>query len=204
MNVGRMVKESSVEELSRRLAERPDFLITTVNRLPADQASVLRQTLHASRARLIVINRRLGQRALKPLSIAGLPELLEGSVGLVVSGEILLTAKQIVEFRKTHEDQLAVRGAVIEGQLYDTARVDALAQLPPRPVLLAQVAAAIESPIADVVYTIERLIGDVAWAVEQLTRKSESSTVRPQSTVDSPQSHTEPPPAPPAPDAQSS
>ena len=113
--------------------------------------------------------------------MAGLKELLEGSIGLVLSGDdVLQTAKLIVEFRKTHEEQLSVRGAVIDGQLLDQSRVEQLAQLPPKPVLLAQVVATIESPIADLIFTIERLIGDIAWIAEQAVAKKPAEAPTPE------------------------
>lgn len=166
--VGRMVKESMVKEAAARCAERPNFFITALGRLPAADADGLRQKLHGSQASMVVIKRRLGLLATKPLQIEGLDRLLEGSVGLVLSGEdILQVAKVLVEFRKGHEERLTLRGAVIDGQLLDAARVEQLAQLPPKPVLLAQVVATIESPIAELILTIEQLIGDVAWIAEQ-------------------------------------
>ena len=180
-NVGRMVKESSVEELSTQLAEQPNFFVTAVNRLSAPEADTLRQKLYASRSHLVVVKRRLGERALQGLNVAGLKELLEGSIGLVLSGDdVLQTAKLIVEFRKTHEEQLSVRGAVIDGQLLDQSRVEQLAQLPPKPVLLAQVVATIESPIADLIFTIERLIGDIAWIAEQAVAKKPAEAPTPE------------------------
>jgi len=173
--VGRLVKESTVREMSTQLSERPNFFVMTVNRLPASDADIFRQKLYASQARLVVVNRRLGQRALQPLNIAGLAELLEGSVGLVLSGgDTLQTAKLIVEFRKTHEDEFAVRGAVIDGQLLDKGTVEQLASLPPKPVLLAQLVATIESPMANLIFTIEQLIGDLAWTIEQSAAKKPS------------------------------
>ncbi len=175
--VGRLVKESTVQEVSTRLSERPNFFVMTVNRLPASNADIFRQKLYASQAHLVVVNRRLGQRALQALNIAGLAELLEGSVGLVLSGgDTLQTAKLIVEFRKTHEDEFAVRGAVIDGQLLDKGTVEQLASLPPKPVLLAQLVATIESPMANLIFTIEQLIGDLAWTIEQTAAKKPPET----------------------------
>ena len=169
-NVGRMVKESMVDELSTQLAERPNVLVTTISRLPASDADVLRKKLSASSAHLLVVKRRLARRAVERLQLAGLADHLEGSVGLVLSGEdALSTAKLIVEFIKTHEDQLAVRGARIDGQLLDKARVEQLASLPPKPMLLAQLVATIESPIAELIVTMEQIIGEVAWLIEQVS-----------------------------------
>lgn len=195
-NIGRMVKESIVSELSTKLAERPSFLVTAVNRLPAAEADALRQKLFASKAKLIVVQRKLGQRVIQPLNIAGLASLFEGSVGLVLPGEdVLPIAKTIVEFIKTHENQLAVRGGVLDGQLLDQARVEQLASLPPKPVLLAQLVATIESPIADVIVTLERLIGDIAELAEQAATKkpAEVPAAAPAAASESAPSNTAPP-----------
>ena len=177
--VGRLVKESIVEELSAHLAERPNVFVTSMTRLPASEADALRQKLHQSQARLVMINRRLGRRAVEPLKIPGLTDLLEGSVGLVLVGENFLpAAKQIHEFWKTHGEQLWIKGALVDGQLLDAKRVEELANLPPKPVLLAQVAATIESPIAAVIATIERLLGDVAWLLERAAEKTQGDPTK--------------------------
>lgn len=206
--VGRMVKESMVKTLETELAERPSFFVTRVNRLTAVEADGLRQKLYASKAKLIVMQRKLGQRVLEPLKIPGLADLLEGSVGLVLPSEdVLPAAKLIVDFIKTHEDQLAVRGGVVDGQLLDKSHVEQLASLSPKPMLLAQVVATIESPLADVIFTLERLIGDLAWLAEQAaaTRPAEAKpaaaaeTLPPTTATPAPPGEPTPPAAPAAP-----
>lgn len=171
-SIGRAVKESIVEELAARLRSAPHIFVTAVSRLRAPEADRLRQNLAGSQARLFMTKRRLARRAAEALGIPGLAELIQGPVGLVItSDDALKAAKLLVEFRKTHEDQFAVRGAIVEGQCLNGHRVEELASLPTKPVLLAHVLASIESPLADVVFTIEGLIGEVAWLVEQLTLK---------------------------------
>ena len=200
--VGRMVKESSVAEVANRLAERPNFFVAAISRLPASEADLFRRKLFASQAQLVIVKRRLGHRVLEPLKLAGLAELLEGSVGFVLAGgDFLQVAKVLVEFRKGHEEQIAVRGAVIDGQLLDKSRVEQLASLPPKPVLLAQVVATLEAPMADVIYTIEQLIGELAWVAEQAAAKAgttaaeaPSAPAAPSATESGPQ-QTEQPPA---------
>jgi large subunit ribosomal protein L10 len=148
------------------------MFVTSLNRLTATEANTFRQKLHAAQSRFIVVQRKLAHRSLESLGLQGLGDLLEGSVGLVLSGEDALpTAKTIVEFIKSHENHLAVRGALIDGQLLDKLRVEELASLPPKPVLLGQVVSTIEAPIANLILTLEQLIGDLAWAVEQLAAR---------------------------------
>ena len=109
-SVGRMLKESMVQEFSEALSKRPSFFVTTIKRLPASEADLLRRKLSASRATFMLVQRRLGQRALSALKLPGLAEMFEGSVGLVLpEDDVLPAAKLIVEFIKTHEEQLVVR-----------------------------------------------------------------------------------------------
>jgi large subunit ribosomal protein L10 len=190
-SVGRLVKESAVKQLSERLAQRPDFLVTTINRLPSVDADSLRQKLFASRAKLVMVKRTLGQRVMDQLNLSAITELFEGSVGFVLPGEeILPAAKVIVDFIKTHEEQIAVRGAFIDGMVYDKARVEQLASLPPKPVLLAQVVATIESPMADVVFTLERLIGDLIWAADRAAEKKPAPAAPPAEPAAAPTTET--------------
>lgn len=175
--VGRMVKESSATEISAKLSERPNFFVASITRLPASEADLFRRKLSTSQSRLLMVKRRLGHRVVEPLKLAGLPELLEGSIGLILAGEdVLQVAKTLMEFHKAHAEQITVRGAVIDGQLLDPHRVKELAGLPPRPVLLAQVVMTIEAPMADLILTVEQLIGDLAWVTEQAATKTGTPT----------------------------
>lgn len=170
--VGRMVKEGMAEEFAKELGEQPTFFVTRVNRLTATGADDLRRKLHGSRARLVMVKRRISLRTLERLNLDGIAELLTGSVGFVLtSEEAPPVAKQLVDFVSAHEDQLEVRGAVVDGQVLDRTRVEALAKLPPKSVLLAWIVGVIESPLADVIWTIEQLIGDLAWTLEQASAK---------------------------------
>lgn len=170
--VGRKVKTAVVEELSTLLSQRPNVFITHVSRMKALDADALRQSLRDVQASLVRIQKTLGRRVFSTLKLDEASALLEGSVGLILSSDdVVVTAKRLFEFRKGHEEQLTIRGAIIEGQILDLHRVEELANLPAKPVLLAQVLCTIESPMADVIFTLERLIGDVAWSIEQISAK---------------------------------
>lgn len=169
---GRLVKETLVQEITARLTERPNFVVTTVNRLSAPEADDLRRKLSVSQAQFLLVKRSLGLLAIKSLKISNIDALLAGQVGLVLPGDdVAQTLKAIVDFIKTHEEKLGVRGAWVDGQVMDKKTVEQLAALPPRPVLLAQVVGTLEAPIADVIFTLERLIGDIAWIAEQASEK---------------------------------
>jgi len=170
-SVGRLVKERMAQACVEELTQHPSFLVTSILKLPASEANLLRRRLSESRGRLFMVKRRLGLRAASELKVAGLESLFQGSVGLVLAGDdVLPAAKTVVEFIKEHGAQIALRGGLVDGQLLDVMRVEELASLPPKPVLLAQVLGTIEAPIADVIFTLERLIGDLAWLAEEAAK----------------------------------
>jgi large subunit ribosomal protein L10 len=54
--------------------------------------------------------------------------------------------KVLVDFAREEAERVQVRAAVTSGELLDQAQIDALAKLPERPVLLAQLLALLQTP----------------------------------------------------------
>ena len=171
--VGQYVKESLVKELSEQLTARPNFLVASLTRLNAADTDSLRKKLFNSHARLVMIKRKLGQRAVAQFKLADLSKVFEGSIGVIVAeSDVLSVAKEVVAFAKGREERIVVRGGLVDGLVLDKKAVEHLASLPSKPQLLAEVLGTIEAPLADVIFTIERLIGDLAWVAEQASAKT--------------------------------
>ena len=171
-NVGRLVKELMVQELSEHLKAHPHFFVVSVGPIQAVEADTLRKRLRVLHARLVVVKRTLGLRGLSALKLnGGAPALFTGSVALVLSGdEGGPVAKIIADFAKAHEGKLVIRGGWVEGQLLTDKRVEELASLPARPQLVAQLIGLLESPIANVVMALEGVLGELAWVLEEAGR----------------------------------
>ena len=170
--VGRLVKDMMIQELETALKERPAFFVTSLGPLPAADTDGLRKKLAGSQARMLVIKRTLGLRGVGTGYGDGLGELFSGSIALVLPGEeVIPAAKLLVDFAKASQEKLIVRGGVVDGQLLTAKRVEELANLPPRPQLMAAVVGALESPMSDLIFTIERVLGDIAWILEEAAKK---------------------------------
>lgn len=73
--------------------------------------------------------------------------------------------------RLTREyEPVKIKGGIIEGRKFDSQTCIALANLPSREVLLAQVTSAIASPITSLVYTLQTLIARLVWALDAIRR----------------------------------
>ena len=170
--VGRQVKESMVQELTSALKERPVFFVASVGPLQAGDADTLRKRLSGVQARLLMMKRTLGLQGIRALKLDQTEGLFDGSVTLVLPGEdIIPAAKLLFDFAKEAQDKLTIRGGFIDGELFDQKRLKELADLPSRPVLIAQLIGVIESPISDVVVTLEAAISELAWVIEEASKK---------------------------------
>jgi large subunit ribosomal protein L10 len=173
--VGRLVKERMVEELSEALKGSTSVLITSIGPLKAAEADSLRKRLRGSQARMFVAKRTLGERSVSALSRDDrLATLLSGSVAFVIPGDdVVKTAKIVVEFAKANEGKLTVRGGWVEGQVLSDKSVEAIASLPPKPQLIAEVVGALEAPFANLLWTLEYHLSDLAWVVEEVAKRHE-------------------------------
>lgn len=68
-------------------------------------------------------------------------------------------AKSLLDFARTSR-KLVVKGGLFGGRAVSAAQVQAISELPPRDVLLAQVIGAIASPLTSLIGTIEALYAD--------------------------------------------
>ena len=105
---------------------------------------------------------------------AGLPELSDHFTGptAVAFGQKdpVAGAKILHEFY-TRLERPRVRAFVVEHKRYPGDSLKALAALPPREVILSQLLAAIESPIAGFVGTLNAVIRDFIGTVDALAKK---------------------------------
>lgn len=170
--IGRMVKEKMFEELASALKERSNLLIASMGPLKAAEADTLRKQLRGSQSRLVVAKRTLGSLGIASLKADDrLAQLLSGSVAFVLSGDdIVKTAKIVVDFAKANEGKLTVRGGWVEGQVVSEKHVAAIAGLPSKLQLIAEVVGALESPFSSLIWSLEHHLSDLAWVIEEAAK----------------------------------
>lgn len=115
--------------------------------------------------------------AANEIGIDGLDSYLEGPTAIAISEtDPVAPAKIIAEFVKEHKLKvLGVKAGLVEGKVIDAAGVKALAELPPREVLIAQVLAGMQSPIVGLVNVLQGSIRNVVYALDAVRQQKESA-----------------------------
>ncbi len=147
-------KNESIEELRTQVAARPNFFLTDYRGLTVGELRTLRNSLRQSSAQYAVVKNTLFGKALSAERFEQLGSLLAGPTGVAFIGDDLVAvAKALVTFA-TDSKKLRIKAGVVDGELYDLAKIEALSRLPSRPELLSKLVGSLKSPLYGIVHVL--------------------------------------------------
>jgi large subunit ribosomal protein L10 len=134
-------KVEKVAELRARIERTQALLLTDFQGITVSDATELRRSLRSSGARFAVVKNTLMRRAATDIGAGELEAMLTGptAVTFVDEGDVAAVAKSLSEAARRFPS-LELKGAYMEGRVLDAGQARALADLEPRPVLLAKIA----------------------------------------------------------------
>ena len=173
----RTQKESFVSALRERINRAPVLYLTDFTGLDVKAMTKLRSSLRKSGAEYLVVKNRLAKQAFEETE--GFPDIsgsLEGPTGVVFGYEDVVTAaKTLSDFAKEHEQRPVFKLGVMEGQVLQPEQIDKLAKLPPREQLLAELAGALEAPMAALAAAMEGKVQEMAGLLDALKLEREKA-----------------------------
>jgi large subunit ribosomal protein L10 len=181
-------KVQAVADIKERLDGAQAVFLAEYAGLSVKDQQKLRRELKANGAEMKVVKMTLARLAAEDL-VDELTELLLGPTSLTFAdGDPAAAAKALSDFAKDH-DVLIIKGGVLGSEFLTPERISALADLPSREVLLAQVAGAFASPMSQMAGLLAALPRNAATAFQQLLEKrsQESTGDRPEPTGDGPE-----------------
>lgn len=159
MSLNRNEKAAVIEGVAAQAARSQTLALAEYRGLTVENLNKLRVEARAKGVYLHVLKNSLAQRA-----VAGTPfEVAQGAmVGPLIysfSEDAVAAAKIIADFAKGN-DKLVIKGGAYAGKVLDVEGIKALASIPSREVLIAQVAGLLKSPI-------QRMAGVLAAVAEK-------------------------------------
>lgn len=168
-------KKQMVEQIREKISQSKSVVILENRGLTVAQATALRAKLRASEIELKVLKNTLVKIAAEELGLTGLDDYLQGpNVWAFGIQDPVTGPKILTEYTRTN-DRLIVKGGILENKVIAAPGVKALADLPPREVLLAQVLGAIQSPLAGMANVLQGPIRKFAYALEALRKEREGA-----------------------------
>lgn len=147
MAITKQKKEALIEEMTTLLGDVASIVFVKFEKLPVQETISFRRELRGQAVGYKVLKKTLLKRVLDAKGILGtLPEL-PGEIAIAYGSDLLAPARGVFTFAKTHAQQISIVGGVFEGTYMDKIQMEGVAKIPPREVLLAQLAYLLKSPI---------------------------------------------------------
>jgi large subunit ribosomal protein L10 len=153
-----------VQRMTSNLKRASIALISEHKGLTAGEADAMRRRLREANSELQVAKNTLVRRALKSTRYEALEANLGGSIGLIVSYADPVDLAKTVGGFKDFGEKFKIRGGMLDGKPLTTEEISALAALPPREALLAQLLGLLQAPAT----RLARLLNEPGAAMARL------------------------------------
>jgi large subunit ribosomal protein L10 len=161
-------KVAVVAEVTERFASADAALVTEYRGMSVKSMSELRRVLSPAGGEYKVYKNTLVRFAARNHGIEGADELLTGPTAIAfVNGDAAAVAKALRDFARTNP-LLVIKGGVLGTKVLDAKQVEALAELPSRDVMLAQIAGAFQAPLTKMAGLLQALPRNFAYGLKAL------------------------------------
>ena len=148
INKNRQLKEATVAEIKEKLEKAQAVVLAKYQGLTVEEDTLLRKNLREAGIEYKVYKNTLVNLAVKELGIEGFDEYLEGPVSIAFGyDDVTAPARILNDFAKDHK-ALELKAGIVDGELYDAAKIQQLATIPSKEVLIAKLLGSIKSPIS--------------------------------------------------------
>lgn len=146
-------------KLSTALTEATSAVFVGFNKLGVVETSAMRGELKQSGVHYFVAKKTLLRRALVEQGFSGELPSLPGEVALAWTTEedTTMPARGVYGFGRKLKGALALLGGVFEGSYADAERINAIATIPPMPILRGMFVNVVNSPIQGLVTALDKI-----------------------------------------------
>ena len=147
------------------------YFITDYQGLNVGDLTILRKELRESNVKYLVAKNSLFRLAAKDAGVEGLDEYFVGPTAVAFANDDPSVAAKILNESHKKNELPRFKVFMVEGQLHQADEIKALAELPPRDVLLSMVVAAVEAPLTELVGTLDGFFRELVGVVDALEEK---------------------------------
>jgi large subunit ribosomal protein L10 len=161
-------KAAVIDRIAEELEASQAVFAVDYRGITVSQVADLRARLRAADATFNVVKNSLTERAADKAGAEALKSVLEGPTALTfVRGDAAAAAKALSDAQRVTE-VLAFKGGLMDGQVVSADDIRAIAKLPSRDVLYAQLVGTVAAPLNGLARTLNALISGIAVQLGQI------------------------------------
>lgn len=153
----RQLKEQKVSEIREKLEKAQAVIMVKYQGLTVEEDTELRKGLREAGVEYKVYKNTLVTRAANELGFEGFVEYLEGPIAVAFGyDDPTAPARILNDFAKTHK-VLELKAGLIQGEMFDEAKIKELASVPSKDVLIAKLLGSFKAPISNFAYLVSAI-----------------------------------------------
>ena len=168
-------KAQILESIAAQLQETPNFYITDISGLNADQTAKLRRACFEKDIKLVVVKNTLFHKAIEALESEEANQLLgtlEGPTAIMYTVTPNAPAKLIKKFTDDGSEKPALKGAYVQECAFVGAdKIGELCNIKSREELIGDIIGLLQSPARNVVSALQSAGGKLAGIVKTLSER---------------------------------
>lgn len=164
-------KEAVVSEIKEKVERAQSIVFLNYRGLNVEEATELRNKFRDAEVEYKVYKNTMMRLAFKELGYDGLDEILKGPSAIAMGmADPASAAKIATEYAKDHAE-LEIKSGIVDGKILSIPEVDALAKLPSKEVLIAQVLGGLNAPIQGLANVLNGTIRSLAIVLNAIGEK---------------------------------
>ena len=164
-------KKKLVADLSAEIAESCTGVVVDYRGINVADDTQLRKELREAGVKYTVVKNTLLKLAIQGTSLESMSESLEGTTAIATCKDDYVAAARILsKYAAKDKEKFNIKSGYLDGEVISLEKIDSLAKLPSREVLLATVCNVFNAPIASFARAVQAIVdknGEGAPAAEE-------------------------------------
>ena len=170
----KQVKFEKVAEIKELFENSGAYFITDYQGLNVPDMTLLRRSLREANVKYLIAKNTLFRLGAKDAGVEGLDEYFQGPTAVAFANDDPSVAAKVLYDSNKKTELPSFKVFIVEGQIHQADEIKALAELPPRDILLSQVVAAVEAPFAELVGSLDGFFRELIGLVDALEEKKKT------------------------------
>ncbi len=166
-------KQAQVAALAERIKGSIAGVIVDYKGINVEDDTKLRKELREAGVEYTVVKNTLLKRAAEAAGLDGIDPVLEGTTAIATSDDDYVASARILQKYADGHDNFSLKSGYLDGEVIDLTKLQSLAKLPSREVLLATVCSVFNAPIAAFARGVQAIVDK--GGVEVCTKAEEAA-----------------------------
>lgn len=166
MPITRERKQEMVKAYQDWMGPRPGLILASYSGMGVRALEDLRRKVREAGGEFHVVKNRLMLLALRQAGVEFPREALQGTTAIGFAGDDVPAVAKAIADAARQNDALQLKAGLVDGRIYDRRQVERLAELPPLPVVRAQLLGLLQAPASRVASAMAASVRQVVTVIK--------------------------------------